>query len=58
LSSFAAGAAGDLVGQDELEEVGVGHLLLAGQGEPLGQDVERLAELEGRSHVRRAGPRT
>ena len=39
-------AAGDLVGQDELEEVGVGHVLLAGQGEPLGQGVEHLAELE------------
>src|ERR1039458_2378487 len=31
----------------ELEEVGVGHVLLAGQGEPLGQDVQEPAELEG-----------
>jgi hypothetical protein len=29
-------AAADLVGQHQLEEVGVGQLLLAGQGEPLG----------------------
>src|SRR5262249_42454654 len=37
------------------EEVGVGHLLLAGQGEPLWQGVEHLAELErpqGRAQVR------
>ncbi len=39
-------AAGDLVGEDELEEVGVGHLLLPGQGEPVGQGGEHLAELE------------
>jgi hypothetical protein len=39
-------AAADLVGEDELEEVGVGHLLLPGQGEPIGQGVEHLAELE------------
>src|SRR5579863_10706298 len=40
-------AAGDFVGQDELEEVGVGHVLLAGQGEALGQGGGELAELEG-----------
>ena len=39
-------AAGHLVGEEELEEVGVGQLLLAGQGESLGQGVEQLAELE------------
>src|SRR5689334_12051548 len=39
-------AAGVLIGQDELEEVGVGHVLLAGQGEPVRQGVEHLAELE------------
>jgi len=48
-------AAGVLVGQDQLEEVRVGHLLLAGQGEPVGEGVEHLAELErpqGRAQVR------
>ncbi len=39
-------AAGDLVGQDQFEEVGVGHFLLPGEGEPVGQGVEHLAELE------------
>jgi hypothetical protein len=48
-------AAGDLVGQDELEEVGVGHLLLAGEGEPLGQGGQHLPELERRSVLRRSG---
>jgi len=40
-------AAGDLVGQDQLEEVGVGHVVLAGEGEALGQGRGELAELEG-----------
>jgi hypothetical protein len=40
-------AAGDFVGQDELEEVGVGHVLLAGQGEALGQGGGEFAEFEG-----------
>src|SRR6266704_4979674 len=40
-------AAGDFVGQDQLEEVGVGQGLLAGQGEALGQGGGELAELEG-----------
>jgi hypothetical protein len=39
-------AAGDFVGQDELEEVGVGHLLLPGQGEPVREGGQHLAELE------------
>src|SRR5262249_19669123 len=39
-------AAGGLVGPGEVEEVGVGHLRLAGQGEPVGQGVEHLPELE------------
>src|SRR5580693_3322590 len=39
-------AAGDFVGQDELEEVGVGHVLLAGQGEAFGQGGGELAEFE------------
>ena len=47
-------AAGVFVGEDELEEVGVGHVLLAGQGEPVGQGVEHLAELE-RPQAWRAG---
>src|SRR5438132_11485607 len=40
-------AAGDFVGQDELEEVSVGHVVLAGQGEALGQGGGELAEREG-----------
>jgi len=40
-------AAGDFVGQDQLQEVGVGHVVLAGQGQPLGQGGGELAELEG-----------
>jgi len=40
-------AAGDLVGQDQLEEVGVRHVALAGEGEALGQGGGDLAELEG-----------
>src|SRR6266480_625308 len=40
-------ASGDLVGQDQLEEVGVGHVVLAGQGEAFGQGGGELAELEG-----------
>src|SRR5215472_2317639 len=39
-------AAGDFVGEDEFEEVGVGHLLLPGQGEPVWEGAEHLAELE------------
>jgi len=39
-------AAGDFVGQDQLQEVGVGHVVLAGQGEALGQGRGELAELE------------
>jgi hypothetical protein len=42
----AAVAAADLVGEHEQEEVLVGHLLLAGDGEPLGQRVEDGRELE------------
>src|ERR1035441_6303536 len=38
--------AGGFVGQDELEEVGVGHVVLAGQGEAFGQGGGELAELE------------
>ena len=48
-------AAGYLVGQDELEEVGVGHVLLAGQGEALGEDVQEPAELEGAQVVFEVG---
>src|SRR5260221_680579 len=40
-------AAGDLVGEQELEEVGVREFLLAGEGEPVGEDGEELAEFEG-----------
>ena len=40
-------AAGDFVGQDQLQEAGVGHVVLAGQGEALGQGGGELAELEG-----------
>src|SRR6266536_1478063 len=40
-------AAGDFVGQDELEEVGVGHVVLEGEGEALGQGGGELAALEG-----------
>ena len=39
-------AAGDLVGQEQLEERGVAHLALPGQREPLGQGVLEPAELE------------
>jgi hypothetical protein len=39
-------AAGDFVGQDQLEEVGVGHVVLAGEGEALGQGGGELAEFE------------
>ena len=39
-------AAGDLVGQDQLQERGVGHLLLPGQDQPFGQGLGHLAELE------------
>src|SRR6185437_13353672 len=37
-------AAGVLVGQDELEEVGVGHFLLPGQDEAVREGVQHLAE--------------
>jgi hypothetical protein len=40
-------AAGDLIGENELEEVGVRQMLLLGQDEPLGQGVGQLAELQG-----------
>ena len=40
-------AAGDFVGQDQLEEVGVGHVTLTGEGEAFGQGGGELAELEG-----------
>jgi DNA invertase Pin-like site-specific DNA recombinase len=40
-------AAGDLVGQQQLEEVGVRELLLAGEDEPVGEGGQELAELEG-----------
>ena len=33
-------AAGGFVGEDQFEERGVGQVLLAGQGEPIGQGVE------------------
>src|SRR6185437_3653968 len=39
-------AAGVLVGEDELEEVGVGHFLLPGQDEAVREGVQHLAELE------------
>jgi hypothetical protein len=39
-------AAGDPVDQDQLEEVGAGHLLLPGKGEPLGQSGQYLSQLE------------
>jgi hypothetical protein len=39
-----------LVGEDEQEEVLVGHLLLAGEGEALGQSVEEPGELEAAQH--------
>src|SRR5215510_8702748 len=47
-------AAGDFVGQDQFEEVSVGHLLLAGEGEPVREGGQHLAELErpqGRAQV-------
>ena len=40
-------AAGDLVRQQELEEVGVGHFLLPGLDDPFGEGGGELAELEG-----------
>ena len=39
-------AAGDLVGEDELEELGVAQVAGPGQGEPLGEGGEQLAELD------------
>lgn len=36
----------DLIGQHQFQEVGVGQVLLLGQGEAFGQRVEHLAELE------------
>ena len=49
-------AAGDLVGQDQLQERGVAHLVLAGQGEPLGQGVGQPAELERLERSDQVGP--
>ena len=40
-------AAGDFVGQQQFEEVGVRQFLLAGEGEPVGEGGQQLAELEG-----------
>jgi len=39
-------AAGDLVGEDQLEELAVAQLGAGGQGETFGQGVEGLAELD------------
>jgi hypothetical protein len=39
-------AASDLVGEDDQQEVLVGHRLLAGEREAVGQRVEQAAELE------------
>ena len=39
-------SAGDLVGEDELEELGVGQVALFGQGEPFGQGVEAAAQFD------------
>ena len=38
-------AAGDFVGEDELEELGVAHAAGVGEGEPFGEGVEAAAEL-------------
>jgi excisionase family DNA binding protein len=40
-------AAGDFVGEQQLEEVVVRHVVLAGEGEPVGEGGQELAELEG-----------
>jgi hypothetical protein len=40
-------AAGDFVAEQQLEEVGVGELVLPGEGEPVGEGGQELAELEG-----------
>jgi hypothetical protein len=40
-------AAGDLVGQQQFEEVGVREFVLPGEGEPVGEGGQELAELEG-----------
>ena len=39
-------ASGDLVGEDELEELGVAHLVGGGECEPFGEGVEAAAELD------------
>ncbi len=39
-------AAGDFVGEDQLEELGVGQVAGLGQGEAFGQGVEAAAELD------------
>jgi hypothetical protein len=44
-------AAGGLVGEDEFEERRVREVLLLGEGEPLGQSVEHLAEFEPPQHL-------
>jgi len=49
-SGGLAVAAGDLVLKGEQEEVLEGHLLLAGQGEPLREGVEDGRELEAAQH--------
>jgi len=42
--------AGDLVGERHLQEIGMGQVPLAGQGQALGQGVEHLAQLEPAQH--------
>jgi hypothetical protein len=39
--------AGDFIGEQQLEEVVVWHVLLPGEGEPVGEGGQELAELEG-----------
>ena len=39
-------AAGDFVGEDELEELGVSHAAGVGEGEAFGEGVEAAAELD------------
>ena len=40
-------AAGDFVAEQQLEEVGVREFVLPGEGEPVGEGGQELAELEG-----------
>ena len=44
-----------LVGEDELEELGVGHAPAPGEGQALGQGVEERAELEPAQHGAQLG---